>query len=208
MMKDLQSWLCSGNVQFVEDLYEQYLCSADSVAPQWREYFDSLQHDQGGVDVAQAYREPTGSSLAQSDEVILHGKQAAVLRLISNYRSRGHGQADLDPLAQHKRLKIPELAPEYYNLGPEDLDKPFNTGSLVAQGEIPLRQIIDMVDATYCKTIGAEYMYINDHNQRHWIQERLETTRGAANFSHDKKKRVLDRIIAANVLEEYLHTSM
>ena len=128
-----------------------------------------------------------------------------MLQLINAHRFRGHQQADLDPLRQYERPRLPELDPAYYNFTEADLGKVFNTGSLFAPDELPLSEIIDIVKATYCRAIGAEYMHINETEQKRWIQQRLEETRGAPQFSDEKKKKILQRIIAANALEEYLH---
>ncbi len=132
-------------------------------------------------------------------------KQASVLQLINAHRFRGHQQADLDPLKLRERPGTAELDPAYYGLTDEDLNLAFNTGSLFAPDELPLAEIIDIVKTTYCRTIGAEYMHINDTEQKRWIQQQLEETRGGADFSPRKRRRILERVIAANALEEYLH---
>ena len=132
-------------------------------------------------------------------------KQASVLQLINAHRFRGHQQADLDPLKQHERPKVPELDPAYYNFTDEDLARIFNTGSLFAPDEMTLAEIFYVVKSTYCRTIGAEYMHINETDQKRWIQRRLEETEGHHRFSQEKRKRILERVIAANALEEYLH---
>src|SRR5262249_8617775 len=69
-----------------------------------------------------------------------------------------------------------------------------------------LRDIVKGLRDTYCGTIGAEYMYISDPEQKRWWQERLESTRATPNFSADEKKHILNRLTAAEGLERYLHT--
>jgi 2-oxoglutarate dehydrogenase E1 component len=220
MDKTSTSCLYSGNAWFIEDLYEAWLANPASVAPEWRQYFDTLQKNDSssGRDVAhtpiqkaflEASRKPAGAAKTQPSAAITidHQKQVAVLQLINAHRFRGHRQADLDPLKQYERPVVSELDPAYHGLTDADLDKKFNTGSLQSgDAEVSLREILEIVQTTYCRTIGAEYMHINETEQKRWIQQHLEPCRAMPDFSKEKKIRILERIIAANALEEYLHT--
>ena len=214
---------CLYSTSFIEALYEQYLKNPEEIAPEWQDYFRELQSSQpqSKAEVShstlwQKYRKAAGKKIpvasstknnatANSENAELYQKQVAVLQLINAHRFRGHHQANLDPLKQHSRPGLPELEPEYYGLTQADMDKNFNTGSLFAENELPLRDIVSIGKNTYCQSIGAEYMYLNDTEQKRWIQERLETMQGKPEFDNDKKKRILERIIAATSLEEYLH---
>ena len=69
-----------------------------------------------------------------------------------------------------------------------------------------LREIVDRLEKTYCGTLASEYMYIENLAQKRWIQEHLETTLATPNFREGRKNRILDRVIAAENLEKYLHT--
>ncbi len=207
--------LYSGNTAFVEELYEQYLDNPAGVADEWRRYFDALQREPApaaGAGSAPA-REPAAAAKTEQPAApeaatavnTDNKKQASVLQLINAHRFRGHQQADLDPLKQYERPKVQELDPDYYNFTEEDLVRTFNTGSLFAPDELTLAEIFYIVKSTYCRTIGAEYMHINDTEQKRWIQRRLEETEGHHRFSNEKRKRILERVIAANALEQYLH---
>ena len=217
MKNTVPSYLYSGNAWFVEDLYESYLSKPDSIDEEWRVYFDSLQNDESGKDIAhtpvqQAYasaaKHPRSSSFAQAPaaDAISHQKQAAVLRLINAHRFNGHRQSDLDPLKQYQRPDIPELEPAFHGLTEEDMDKTFNSGSLFAADEITLREIIHIIKTTYCRSIGAEYMHINETEQKRWLQKRLEESLATPNYDKEKRIRILDRVIDATALEEYLHS--
>ena len=216
MSKTLPTWLYSGNAWFIEALYEQYLHNPNGIEPEWRDYFDSIQDQSAGdishTPIRQAYyeaarhRHRTVQSATPATDSISHQKQAAVLRIINAYRFRGHSQADLDPLGQYQRPEVPDLDPAYHGLSDEDMDKPFNTGSMFSPDEIPLREILEIIGKTYCGTIGAEYMHINETEQKRWIQKRLEESRSTPAFDKKKKITILKRLIAANALEEYLHT--
>ncbi len=205
----------SGNTAFIEELYERYLADPASVSVAWRDYFaaqqqESAQSDSGGsVPVENPARavdsgkkpSPKSATNINTD----NKKQSSVLQLINAHRFRGHQQADLDPLKQYARPEVPELDPAYYHFAEEDLTRVFNTGSLFAPDELTLAEIFYIVKSTYCRTIGAEYMHINETEQKRWIQRRLEESEGHHRFSREKRTRILERVIAANALEEYLH---
>ena len=217
MKNAVPSCLYSGNAWFVEEIYEAYLNNPESIDPEWRTYFDSFQDGMPTKDIAhtpiqQAYsnatkhRHQSTQIQAPAADAVLHQKQAAVLRLINAHRFNGHRQSDLDPLKQYQRPDIPELDPAFHGLTEEDMDKTFNSGSLFAPDEITLREIIHIIKTTYCGSIGAEYMHINETEQKRWIQKRLEEPLATPNYDKEQRIRILDRVIDANALEEYLHT--
>ncbi|MBT8447453.1 MAG: 2-oxoglutarate dehydrogenase E1 component [Gammaproteobacteria bacterium] len=211
------SALFSANAGFIEQLYEDYLSDPASVSDEWRAYFDSLQSDGGarGADTAHsAVRERVKAVAAstrpiKADSVATREvnaeKQVAVLQLINAYRFRGHRRALLDPLEQYDRPDVPELDPAYHGLTDSDLDLTFNTGSLHGPAEATLREILDTVRRTYCSTIGAEYMHINETAQKRWVQQRLEGTLGQPNYDPDRKRQIHSCVVAAASLEQYLH---
>jgi 2-oxoglutarate dehydrogenase E1 component len=219
MMKDLlaNSYLFGGNAPFVEELYEAYLNNPQSVPEEWREYFDRLQVLPGGEgrDVAHA---PIVESFAQRAkqgrlrapaapaELGVERKQVYVQMLINAYRFLGNRWAELDPLKRTPRAPIAELEPTYYDLSEADLETVFNTGTLVGPERATLREILQHLRETYCGTIGAEYMYISDPAQKRWIQQRLESARGRPQLAPETRRRLLERVTAAETLEKYLHT--
>lgn len=211
------SCLYSANAGFIESLYEAYLSDPNSVTPDWRRYFDTLRAEGSGQDIAHgpvrykfadlARQLPTAvATCSQAPASQSPQKQVAVLQLINAHRFRGHRQAELDPLKQYQRPNVPELEPAYHGLSASDLDTEFNTGSLAAPERLPLREIIDIIRSTYCNRIGAEYMHINETEQKRWVQQRLEGSRARSVYSSEQKRHILDRLTAANSLEEYLHT--
>jgi 2-oxoglutarate dehydrogenase E1 component len=216
------SYLFGGNAPFVEELYESYLDNPQSVPESWREYFDKLQLVPGGAQGGHAGRDmahaPVVASFAQrARQGVLHAppastdrgvnrKQVYVLLLIAAYRTLGTRWAQVDPLKRMPRPQIPELEPAFYDLTEADMDTVFNTGTLVGPEEATLREIMQILRDTYTATIGAEYMYIADTAQKNWIQSRLEPVRGKFGFPAEQKRRLLERLTAAETLEKYLHT--
>ena len=139
-------------------------------------------------------------------------KEAAVLMLINAYRVRGHLVANLDPLGGEVHHH-PELDPANYGLTIWDLDRPFLTGNLggmtgdaAPQGMASLREILESLRAAYCGTMAVEYMHIQHPEQKAWLQQRLEPKSARAPFTPDAKKRILERLVEAEMFENFLHT--
>lgn len=210
------SYLFGANAPFIEELYEQYLDNPASVTDQWRDYFDQLQNMPGtsGPDVAHA---PVIASFAQRAKLpalrqvvatpVSDKKQVAVLQMINAFRFLGCRWAQLDPLKRVERPTIAELDPAYYGFTEADLSQTFNTGSFAFGPErATLREILDGLRQTYCGTIGPEYMYIGEVAPKRWVQSQIETIRSTPDYDAAKRKRILERITAAETMEKYLHT--
>jgi 2-oxoglutarate dehydrogenase E1 component len=209
------STLFGGNAPFIEDQYERYLGDPGAVSPDWRAYFDTLR---GGVqDLPQAPVVESFIQLAKNrrlaapmvDAAAMH-KQVLVLRLISKYRTVGFFQADLDPLQRAERPYIADLDVKTYGLTDADLDNEFDIGSYkgAPQGgsRMRLRDLIGALQETYCRTFGAEYMYISDTAQKRFIQQRLEPLRSRPSYAPEFRRHILERLTAAETLERYLGT--
>ena len=213
------SHLSGGNASYVEELYELYLHDPNSVADEWRSYFDKLPQFSGtGADISHSTIREHFLSLARNPrrpQAVSGGqvsserdkKQVGVLRLIQAYRMRGHQASTLDPLGLWQREQIADLTLAEYGLTDADLDTVFRTGELqIGKEEASLREILDALKTTYCGTIGAEYMHIVDSDQRRWFQQRLESVRGKPQQSAESKRHLLERLTAAEGLEKYLGT--
>jgi 2-oxoglutarate dehydrogenase E1 component len=131
-------------------------------------------------------------------------KQAQVLQLIRAYRVRGHLVTDLDPL-DSKRAPHPDLDPATYGLTIWDMDREFIADGLAGRDRATLREILDVLRDTYCGTVGAEYMFIQDPERRDWLQERMESTRNRATLNGEQRKHVLQKLVEAESFERFLH---
>lgn len=205
------SLLSGGNNVFVESLYEDYLQDASSVPTEWRAYFDKLQSANLQRDVAHSPIQRGFLELNKRQaEPPVHAdetrKQAKVLQLINAYRFLGARVAELDPLKRHPAPEVAELNPSYYGLSEADMDATFFTGSLEGGKRMILREILQRLRRIYCSSVGAEYMYISSVVEKRWIQARLEGAAGEPHYPSETKKRVLERLTAAEGLERYLHT--
>lgn len=148
---------------------------------------------------------PTAPNLLWRDDL---DKQIAVLRLIHYYRVRGHEVANIDPIGMKQIQPLADLDPAYHGLTQADMDKMFNCGSFVGFKEGTLRQLIAALKTIYCGTIGYEYMHIIDTDKKRWIQQHIESRWSQTSFGFDAntKRNILERLVAAEGIETYLHT--
>ncbi len=131
-------------------------------------------------------------------------KQARVLQLINIYRVRGHLIADLDPLGRKGARTHDELDPAYYGLTIWDLERRFATGGLAGTKVMPLADILGVLRDAYSRTIGVEYMHIQEADQKAWIQSRVEGAK--VDVPPEDKRRILERLGAAEAFERFLAT--
>ncbi|MCF7532632.1 2-oxoglutarate dehydrogenase E1 component [Pseudomonas petrae] len=211
--------LSGGNAAYVEELYELYLHDPNAVPEEWRTYFQTLPADGStATDVShstvrdhfvllgknQRRAQPVSAGSVSSEH---EKKQVEVLRLIQAFRMRGHQGAQLDPLGLWKRTAPADLSINHYGLTNADLDTTFRAGDLfIGKEEASLREIVEALQQTYCRTIGAEFTHIVDSNQRNWFMQRLESVRGRPAYSADIKSHLLERVTAGEGLEKYLGT--
>jgi 2-oxoglutarate dehydrogenase E1 component len=215
------TYLFGGNAPYVEEMYENYLANPGSVPDSWREYFDALQHvpaadGSSAKDVphlpvinAFAQRAKQGGTkvVMASADAEMGRKRTAAQQLIAAYRNVGQRWADLDPLKRTERPNIPELDPAFYGFTDSDQETVFDTSNtFFGKNAMPLRELLNALRATYCGTLGAEFMYTTDQTEKRWWQQKLEGIRSKPNFNADQKLHILDRLTAAEGLERFLHT--
>ena len=131
-------------------------------------------------------------------------KQLHVQTVINMYRVRGHLIADLDPLASKEPRMHPELDPATYGLTIWDLDREFLTEGLAGKDELRLSEILGILRDAYCRTVGVEYMHIQEPDQKRWIQEHTEGVDHT--LTVDEMRHILFRLNAAEAFERFLHT--
>jgi multifunctional 2-oxoglutarate metabolism enzyme len=143
-------------------------------------------------------RSPIEGSVEAQDKII------AVQQLINMYRVRGHLIANLDPLGLKEPRTHEELDPNHWGLTIWDLDRTFATGGLAGRSAMKLRDILGVLRDAYARTIGVEYMHIQEPDQKAWIQQKVEGTHG--DVSREDKWRILAALNGAEAFERFLHT--
>ncbi len=228
------SFLFGGNAQYVAELYASFLKNPASVDPSWNGFFKELDDDSRAVldelrgaswslpdDLLGAAEETSprrdggnagllrhtqqvygGASHEQVRQAVLDSIRA--LMLVRVYRVRGHMNAHFDPLHLEKREPHPELDPASYGFGPNDMDRPIFLNYSLGLESATLRQILDVLQHTYCGTVGVEFMHIQDPEEKAWIQERIESGRNHTDFTVNGKRAILERLTAAEMFEKVL----
>jgi 2-oxoglutarate dehydrogenase E1 component len=144
---------------------------------------------------------PVGSSDGVHGRLV---KQAKVQQLVNMYRVRGHLIANLDPLGTVAPALHPELDPLTHGITIFDLDRSFVVEGLGEETELRLGRLLDILRDAYCRTIGIEYMHIEDPEEKKWIQQHVEGVPGTC--PPDEQRHVLGRLNAAEAFERFLHT--
>jgi 2-oxoglutarate dehydrogenase E1 component len=196
------------NLPFVEQLYADYVRDPGLLSPEWREYFDNLLN--GDVRVAPRFGpsfQPPGLFAPQPEQAAatssVAGLQDRVNQLVRNYRVRGHRIARVNPLGMQPQVPV-ELQPEFYHFTEDELNSPITSAVLHVEGPMAVRDIIKLLHDTYCRSIGVQFMHIDDLNVRRWLQRRMETTRNRIELTRDEQLRIFTRLTDAVTFEEFI----
>jgi 2-oxoglutarate dehydrogenase E1 component len=198
------------NAEYIEQLHQQWRQDPSAVDPQWRNFFEGFELGMGRAlagSGASAGEERALAGVAASPRLvdIAHSRQGRVDSLIFHYRAIGHLAATIDPLGSVR--PFPEqLTLESFELDDATLDERFDPGILPLDNPAPLREIIALLEDTYCRNIGVEYMHIQDRERRRWLQRRMETTRNRPAMEPAARLHLLRQLAHAGIFEEFLQT--
>ena len=209
----------SYSLDYIDDLYVQYIRDPQSVSPGWRKYFEEFSLTAGanqtandsqlaasgnGQAVAVAEEGPGDHARSIRDEALwLAEMQDRVDNLVREYRVRGHLMAHLDPL-KRERAGNPELDPELYGLNDRDLARPFSCPTLQYVNGRTLGDILQKLRNTYCRSIGAQFMHIDNRTIRDWLQRRMESSENRLELARDVQVRIYTRLADAAIFEEFV----
>jgi 2-oxoglutarate dehydrogenase E1 component len=218
------------NAGLVDELYARWTADPDAVAPEWRAFFQKGRDralDEAAVDGAahppapaiqpngaspapapQPAAPPAAPAPAPSDGDV-HDQavaQARVYQLVQAYRARGHLYAHLDPLSPPPPPPA-ELSIESFGLTPADLGRQFRVPDLAGPEVQTLGEIVDRMRETYCRSIGVEFIHIENVEQRHWLTEQMESTKNRLELRREEELRILTKLVEAEVFEQFLHRS-
>ncbi len=185
------------NSDVIEAAYAAWLDNPDSVDATWRAFFQGFTLGNNGA--------PISHAAASGIKIVDSYKQAQIIRYINAHRSHGHLEAHLDPLGE-KPAPHPKLNLAHFGLDDGDLDESFTLTNFQGGGQKKLRDIQRALKQTYCRTIGVEFMHVQDHEAREWLQARMEAAENTPSFNRDQKKRILSRVHKAETFEKFLHT--
>jgi 2-oxoglutarate dehydrogenase E1 component len=203
----------SWNLPFVEELYADFARDPASIDPEWQSYFAGLKNGEPPASprskasartAAPPDSRPATALLRQKAET---GKiialQNRVIQLVRNYRVRGHNIAALDPLGLPRPVP-PELELSFYGFSEEELDCPIQGEPLQCEGPLTVRQILQRLQDTYCRSIGVQFMHIDSFEIRRWLQQRMEGTGNRLELKRDEQIRIFTRLTDAVTFEEFI----
>ncbi len=194
---------------YIDSLFEDYLRDPGSLPQEWQAYFQTFDPNQTDIDPNSL---PSGSAVsgngAADSASTIHDLSVAQLQdrvdqLIRGFRVRGHLEAHIDPLARPRETNS-ELNLESYGLGPDDFPRKVSVRTVDGQNFRTLEEILDVMRETYCRSIGAQFMHIDDHKVRNWLQKRMESTHNRMHLHRDTQIRILTRLTDAVIFEEFV----
>lgn len=215
---DRFSFLNAAHSQLIEDLYQQYLKFPDSLEPSWKAFFqgfdfalenygddENIQYIQASANAAPAVQQI--SQAVSNGEVPEHiKKEFKVVNLIEAYRTRGHLFTKTNPVRE-RRHYMPTLDIENFGLTKEDLNTKFNCALETGMKEpATLQELIKHLENIYCDSIGVEYTYINNVEEKDFIKKWLQVNENHPNLSANEKTEILLKLNQAVAFENYLHT--
>lgn len=207
------------NLAYVEALFASYLRDPSSVSPEWRSWFDSFPSEpDAGLDALRdaavsshpsSPPSPQETSATPTSDRDTNGSQStgslqhSVDRLVRAFRVRGHVVARVDPLdLAHE--KCPELDPAFHGIGPADMDKQISPETLSGCALDTPRKVIERLGETYTRSVGVQFMHIDDLAVRDWLQERMESAGNHVRLSPARQIRILTKLTDATIFEDFV----
>ena len=181
------------NADFIDAQYRLWKAEPDGLSQDWQFFFQGFELARSAGPGA----EPIGDGEAGM-------RQYRVNELIHRHRDIGHLLACLDPL-EACPVDHPLLNPEAFELAPEDLEREFYAQSFFESGRAKLRDIIQALRETYCRSIGVEFMHLQDPGERQWLLNRLEPARNRTVFDNGTRKRILAGLFRSARFEAFLN---
>jgi len=199
------SFVANADTQVISDLYDAYIQDPNSVDPSWRDFFKGFDFSQSWKGEASKNGVGSTASSSQSTDIQHVQKEMSVISLIKAFRSRGHLLAQTNPVRVRKDRK-PRLDLVDYSLSEADLDTVFQAGSFMDLGPTTLRNIQHALHTIYAGSIGFEYSFIRDVQQKEWLRNKIEKEAMTFKPSLEEKKQILGKINEAVVFENFLGT--
>jgi 2-oxoglutarate dehydrogenase E1 component len=191
----------SWNLPFVERLYADFVRDPSSVAADWRRYFEQIRN---GERVEAPRFAPVLQDRDQPAESELRGSlQYRVNQLVRNYRVRGHNLAAVDPLGRPRPIP-PELEIGFYGFSELDMERLVDCELFPPNRPRTVTEIIRQLQDTYCRSIGVQYMHIDNSAIRRWLEERMEVSRNRVELTREEQVRIFTRLTDAVAFEEFI----
>ncbi|AGA64734.1 2-oxoglutarate dehydrogenase E1 component [Liberibacter crescens BT-1] len=214
----LTSFLDVTSVTYIEELYDRYKENPVTVSEDWKVFFKTLDEYPENIPEAMERISPllrervvspsctvssfTGASVV-NQKSIKDSLQA--IRMINDYRTFGHLQANLDPLGLSAPLgERKNLSPLCYGFSENDYDRTIFVDNIFGLEYATVRELLERASRCYCSTIGVEFMHLSNAEQRSWIQNSIENDDRKNYFTAEDKKEILAKLIEAEGFEKFV----
>jgi len=191
---DKFSYLSGSDIQAIDTLYSQFLNDKNSVDETWQKFFQGYEFARTNY--------TDKPSISKGSPIV--DKEFKVINLINDYRQRGHLFTKTNPV-RTRRKYFPTLDIENYGLDKKDLETFFEAGSQIGLGAQKLKDIISVLEQTYCHSIGVQYLFIPQPHIVKWLEQKMESQKNTPNFSSEKKKDIFFHLKSAVGFEKYIH---
>ncbi|MBB00682.1 MAG: 2-oxoglutarate dehydrogenase E1 component [Saprospirales bacterium] len=186
------SYLNNTNPAFLESMYNDYVQDPDGIDQEYRKFFDGFHF-------------ALASGKDGSTSQVLSSKEFNVMSMIHAYRNNGHLEANTNPIRPRKERKA-FLQLEDHGLSKKDLTTTFACGSVIGLGPATLEKIIEHLRQGYCQTLGYQYNYIRNTEEREWFRHKIEGGPHFVDYTLEKKEHILRMLNKATIFEKFLGT--
>ncbi len=188
---DNYSFLNSSDPIVIEDLYKQFRNNPQAIDPSWRRFFE-------GFDFAAKDYKP------EHKHQVVTSNEFKVVSLIDDYRKRGHLFTLTNPVRK-RRSYAPTLDIENFGLTSKDLDTVFEAGNEIGIGPARLSKIVETLQETYCRTFGAEFMFIRNIELVDWLLKKMEPVQNKPSYTAEEKRFILQKLDRVVNFEKFSH---
>ncbi len=200
------------NLAYVEQLYAESRNHPESLPVEWQEFFARNNGDEHDAQLSPSFHARSVFNPSEPKRTVDRSVRLDPLttslserlyRLVRNHRQHGHLIAAIDPLARPRPCPA-ELKLEFYGFNDAELELVTNLPMVQFDEPLTVREIFQRLRNTYCRSIGVQFMHIDNLKARQWLQRRMERTQNRIELSRHEQLRILTRLTDAVVFEEFL----
>jgi 2-oxoglutarate dehydrogenase E1 component len=195
---DKFSFLGNSEIEYIDELYQSYKNDPESVEESWKQFFQGFDFASTKFPVKET---AVSNNIPVSDSM---SKEFNVMNLIQAYRQRGHLFTKTNPV-RTRRKYFPTLDIENFDLTESNLENVFHAGTEIGLGAVKLKDIVSHLQETYCKSIGAEYVFVRHPQMLRWLQKKMEGSKNTPHFNDEQRKQIYFRLKLAVGFENYIH---
>ena len=189
------------SLSYLEELYELYCRDPAALTHDWQQFFKNFPQQHNTATPSNGAVPLSNGAVAARD----HHDSARVEAMVNHFRRRGHLYARCNPLHKYNEYKA-HLDLHKYELNAVDPNHVFYPADLAGVESATLTDIVDVLDRSYCGSIGVDFMEISNEERVVWIGRKMESNLGRPVFKRAQQMQILRKLIAAEGFERFLHT--